>query len=178
MKSFLLPALLVLTVSSMAQGNISITHTVNDDGKTLSIKITGTANGKAIDYDRAFDVKGMRAVQKNALKDKVYDSLGLHAPALPHMSVPSQLPNTAEPTISSVSRNNELYTIGGNHPFTKEIRYNPQTGLLHMKYRFVENKEEILLERSIDAKDKTKEERDQIIKKYEQEIGLRAPEII
>ena len=82
------------------------------------------------------------------------------------------------PVISSRSQYAETYTIGGDHPYTKEIKYNPQSGILYMKYRFVKNGEEITVEKSVDAKDKSREEREQIIKAYEKEIGVAKPEII
>ncbi len=47
-----------------------------------------------------------------------------------------------------------------------------------MKYRFVKNKEEISMEKSIEAKGKSKQERDELIKKYEKEIGIAKPGII
>ena len=41
-----------------------------------------------------------------------------------------------------------------------------------MKYRFTKKGEDVTYERTVDAKDKSKEERNEIIKKYEKEIGL------
>ena len=194
MKSMLFSAVLLIGLGAVAQKNISITHSINDDGNTLSIIIKGSANGKAIDYNRVFDVSGMNAVERNALKDRVYDSLGLpsptppHAPLKPHEPIEAREPISprepiaplppAAPVISAKSGYNELYTIGGDHPYTKEIKYNPETGLLSMKYRFIKNKEEVIMEKSIDARNKSKEERDELIKKYEREIGIAKPEVV
>jgi hypothetical protein len=182
----------LLSLSVIAQKNISINHSINDDGKNLSIKVKGTVNGKAVDYDRTFDVSGMNKEQRDAIKRNVYDSLGLpdpvapRAPFKPHAPIlavetvaPPELPTpVAAPVISSKTPYTELYTIGGDHPYTKEIKYNPKTGILYMKYRFIKNGEEVTVEKSVDAKDKSKEEREQFIKKYEKEMGILPAEII
>jgi len=196
MKSLLVIIAGFLSLTVIAQKkNVSINHTINDDGKTLSIKIKGTINDKPVDYSRTFDVSGMTKEQRDAIKRNVYDSLGLadpvapRAPLKPHTPLAPQVliepvaplepiaPATA-PIVSSKTQYTETYAIGGDHPYTKEIKYNPKTGLLYMKYRFIKNGEETTEEKSVDAKDKSKEERDQIIKKYEKEIGLLPPEIV
>ena len=196
MKSLLVIIAGFLSLTVIAQKkNVSINHTINDDGKTLSIKIKGTINDKPVDYSRTFDVSGMTKEQRNAIKRNVYDSLGLadpvapRAPLKPHTPLAPQVliepvaplepiaPATA-PIVSSKTQYTETYAIGGDHPYTKEIKYNPKTGLLYMKYRFIKNGEETTEEKSVDAKDKSKEERDQIIKKYEKEIGMLPPEIV
>ncbi len=175
------------SVAVIAQKNISIDHSINDDGKKLSIKIKGSADGKPIDYYRVFDVTGMSKAQKDALKDSVYDSLGLPSPVAPMAPLTPLTPaaplvvmeaNSAVPVISSKSQYTELYTIGGDHPYTKEIKYNPKTGILYMKYRFIKNGEEVTREKSLDAKDKSAEERSQLIKNYEKEIGILKTEAI
>jgi len=195
MKSLFLVVAGFLSLSAFAQKkNVSITHSINDDGKTLSITIKGTADGKPIDYSRTFDVSNMNKEERNALKERVYDSLGLpspvapvaplapHAPMAPRTSITLAAPATpaepGPPVVSSRSQYSESYAIGGDHPYTKEIKYNPATGLLHMKYHFIKNGEEVTMEKSVDAKDKSREERNEMIKKYEREIGVAQPEII
>ena len=192
MKSLLIIIAGFVSFSAVAQKNISITHSINDDGKVLSIKVKGSINDKPVDYNKTFDVSGMTREQKDEIKRRVYDSLGLadpvaplaplkpHAPLSPQTSVELVAPAepASPPTVTSKSQYAELYTIGGDHPYTREIRYNPKTGILYMKYRFIKNGEETTVEKSVDAKEKTKEERDQIIRKYEKEIGVAQPEII
>lgn len=197
MKSLLVIIAGFLTVSVAAQQkNVSINHSINDDGKTLSIKVKGTVDGKPVDYSSTFDVTGMSKAQRDALKERVYDSLGLPSPVAPVPPVPPIAPHMVvaphivivpepappaepvPPVISSRSQYTETYTIGGDHPYTKEIKYNPKSGILYMKYRFVKNGEEVTVEKSVDAKDKSREEREQVIKAYEKEIGVAKPEII
>jgi len=185
---------LCLSVAAQQKKNVSLSQSINDDGKTLSIKIKGTADGNPVDFDKSYDISGMSKAQKDALKEHVYDSLGLQAPIAPRPPIAPRAPLTliapAEPSsidaptpptppiISSKNQYSEFYSVGGEHPYTKEIKYNPKTGLLYMKYRFIKNGEETTVEKSIDAKDKTKDEREEIIKKYEREIGVAQPEMI
>ena len=205
---------------SYAQKHSSYSQSINDDGKKMSFKIKGNIDGKTVDYDRTFDVAGWSDKQKDQLKQRVYDSLGLEAPVPPkppiaphavtgsvvavapaHIEVPEPVeppapsvkvkaavapkiavvaspaidavpPVPSAPVVMVVNDFDEFYAIGGDHPYTKEIRYNPSTGSLYMKYRFTKNGEEQTYERTVDAKDKSKEERNDIIKKYEKEIGL------
>jgi len=70
---------LLLSIGACAVAQQSQTETlsssVNDDGKTYSIKIEGDMNGRTVHYDRTFTVKGMSAAQKDALKERIMDSL-------------------------------------------------------------------------------------------------------
>ena len=193
---FVIAGFVSLSLSAQ-QKNVSINHNISDDGKKLSITIKGTVDGKPIDYNRTFDVTGMSKDDRNALKERVYDSLGLPTPVAPRPPVAPRAPielrapaTLAEPAIPPVpavpgqptilSRNeySEFSAVGGDHPYTKEINYDPKTGILRMKYRFVKDGAETTLQKSVEAKDKSKEERDLIIKKYEKEIGIGQPEMV
>ena len=79
MKPFL--ACLLLSISFTTQAQTS-THSnlnteINDDNKIYSIRIDGDRNGKAIHYNRTFNAAGMSKEQKESLKNRVLDSLGL-----------------------------------------------------------------------------------------------------
>jgi hypothetical protein len=193
-----LPVILALffCLSVMAQKHTSLNSAISDDGKRLSVKIKGTFDGKAVDYDKTFDVTGMNNDQKESLKKNIYDSLGIkepvppRAPLKPHPletielvaplepTAPTPLVAPPPPVVTAKTEYTDTYLIGGEHPFTKEIRYNPKTGILYMKYRFVKNGEQVTMEKSLDAKDKSKEEQNQIIKRYEKEIGVRQKEAV
>ena len=180
MKSFIFATLLLISISTAAQKNVSINHSINDDGKKLDIKVKGTVNGKPVDYDRSFDVTGMNKEEKDAIKRNIYDSLGLPDPTMAPAPLSPTAPLAAisgpglngSPRVSSKDQYNELYTVGGKHPYTKEIRYNVKTGVLFMKYRFQKGSKSVTNEKSVNAVDKSKEEREQIIKAYENDIGF------
>ena len=238
MKTFLVFVAVLFVSFSYAQKHSSYSQSINDDGKKMSITIKGDIGGKTVVYDRTFDVTGWTDKQKEKLKARIYDSLGLEAPVPPKPPVapraiaapgvagvpePVEVPEAIEPpapvvkvkavaapkvvvapapvvevkasaapkivvapapvveiippvdaapVVMVVNDFDEYYAIGGDHPYTKEIKYNPSTGSLYMKYRFTKKGEDVTYERTVDAKDKSKEERNEIIKKYEKEIGL------
>ncbi len=103
MNAFL--TLLLLSVSFLATAqkatNSSLNTSINDDGKTLSIQIEGQRDGQPIKYNRTFDVAKLNTKEKDALKTRIMDSLGIGpAPTPP-------VPQTA-PTPSSALRPNHL----------------------------------------------------------------------
>ncbi|QKZ12838.1 hypothetical protein [Spirosoma sp. KUDC1026] len=79
---FLLGASLVATAQT---STYSTTHSqINDDDKTLSIQIDGQRNGQPIKYNRTFNVASLNKTEREALKNRVLDSLGLgEAPPTP-----------------------------------------------------------------------------------------------
>lgn len=74
-------ACLLLSISFVAHAQKSepanLSTEINDDDKTYSIRIDGDGNGKEIHYNRTFSVVGMSKEQKESLKNRVLDSLGL-----------------------------------------------------------------------------------------------------
>ncbi|HEX5025081.1 MAG TPA: hypothetical protein VFV68_07400 [Agriterribacter sp.] len=195
MKTVLVIIVTCLCAVAFAQNKNSIYQNINDDGKKLSIKIKGTFNGKAVNYDKTFDVSALTAEGREALKERVYDSLGIPFPVAPIPPVPPVEPavpemvvepvaplppvepvevNSDVPVVTSKSRYAESDVVGGSHPYTREITYNPQSGILHMKYRLVKKGEEVIYEKSVNARNKSMEDKQNIIKKYESEIGLDA----
>ena len=92
MKSSFAGLLLLTSLTAFAQKSVqsNLNTSINDDDKTYSIRIDGDRNGKAIHYNRTFNVVGMSREQKEAMKNRVLDSLGLgEAPPQPIQ------PNTA-----------------------------------------------------------------------------------
>jgi hypothetical protein len=97
MKSLFLTLLLGLSFAATAQtatSTYSSTHSqINDNDKTLSIQIEGQRNGQQFAYNRTFNVRGMNRGEKDALKNRVLDSLGLgETPPTPHQ--PMQVAQT------------------------------------------------------------------------------------
>lgn len=158
MKSLLLPAVCMLSLGALAQKSISTKQSINDDSRQLSIVINGEANGKTIEYDRVFDVTGMPHLQQNASTERVYDIPGLPSPLpahIPVVSIPPARdvpPVPPVPVISAKTAYTGAYTSGGHHPYTKEIKYNPQAGLPCMKYRLIKNGEESCLKNLLKQK--------------------------
>ncbi len=70
---------------------------IDDDDKKMAIEVEGTVNGKPVSYNRQFKVAGMGKAEKEALKTRVFDSLGLgEAPRSPMFATPPPAPRTFE----------------------------------------------------------------------------------
>ncbi len=179
MKTLLVVTATCISSFAIAQNHTSISRSINDDGKTLSIKVNGNVNGKAIDYDKTFNVSNRSKGERDALKDKILDSLSLSYQLPQNATGHDVTSHTMElknedgvPSVTSKSKNEQSYAVAGTYPYTKEIKYNPGSGILFMKYRFTKKGVENTYERLMEAKDKTAEQREETIKAYEREIGL------
>ena len=111
-----------------------------------------------------------------------------HAPMAPHAPVPPEPPvaprfdgeshsrayyyDNSRPSVRVYNGRNEVVAMGGKQPYTKEVRFNPESGQLYLRYRFSKDGDEYQYERKIDARDKTEQERQRLIDRFEQEIGL------
>jgi hypothetical protein len=57
---------------------VNIDKSIDNDGKNLHIKISGTKGDKPIKFDRTYNIKGMSRPQVEAVKKHVLDSLGVN----------------------------------------------------------------------------------------------------
>lgn len=106
MNLFLSLLLCAVSVAATAQhSRQSTTHTqINDDGKTLSVRVDGEVDGRTINYQHTFDVACMSRQAKDDFKRRILDSLGIGgAPQPPAPPVFTSRNNRYEP--GTVSRN-------------------------------------------------------------------------
>lgn len=99
MKLLLTSLFLTLSLSAMAQQSrtSNLRTSIDDDEKTMAIEVEGTANGRPVSYNRRFKVAGMGEAEKEALKSRVFDSLGLgDAPRSPMIATIPPAPSTFE----------------------------------------------------------------------------------
>ncbi len=175
----------LLFVSSMAMAQYrSISSSIDDNGQTMSIRVKGTIDGRAIQYDRTFDVAHLSKTERKELRDHVLDSLGIQSPTPPVPPTPPTSPTPPTPPVPPTPPSGVEYSDGYNRSghsapkplkdgFEKEVKYNSETGELFMRYRFNKDGEEVIYERTINAADKSEKERKNIIEKIEQELGLK-----
>jgi hypothetical protein len=89
----LLLPLLLLPFLGIAQatnqtGYESINTSINDDDNELSISVTGRrTDGQTVRYNRVFPTKGLTKAQRDAITDRILDSLGVNP--TPHSSTPA-----------------------------------------------------------------------------------------
>ncbi|MBD2751574.1 hypothetical protein [Spirosoma validum] len=184
----ILTTFLALTGSlALAQQHNSISQSISDDEKNLSIRVNGTVDGKPIDYDRTFDVSSLNKSERDALRERILDSLNIRMPEPP---IPPTAPKAPEPptfhsksvtviqgngpTISASGSGSQVLAVGGKNPYTKEVNYDPESGQLFLRYRFQKDGEDFTYDRTVNARDKSQQERQRIIDGVEKEIGLPA----
>ena len=120
MKYIALFLLVGVTLTATAQRSTysSTRSQINDDEKTLSIQIEGQRDGQSIAYNRSFDVRGMSKAQRDALKNRVLDSLKLGntapAPEQPQAPIANDKSETVEFTCATCTGKSKL-TISGNN---------------------------------------------------------------
>jgi hypothetical protein len=190
MKTILSLILASVTSLAFAQESKGLSRSVDDDGRDLLIHVSGTVNGNYIDYSGTFKVAGLSRQERVAITDRVLDSLGVGKIDEPIAPLPPSSPaplgidhsfaevsangsNLFKPTISLESNGRQRTLVGGNKPFTKEV-WMDDNGFLHLRYRFIREKEEFVYEKSTDASDKSESEKQRFIKSFEQEIELPA----
>lgn len=200
MKKILTILLAGVSTLAIAQKRAYLSRSIDDDGKTLSIKVSGTIDGKEVNFDKSFDVDGMSNEDREALRERVLSkiaagNLDLPAPKVPaRAAVSEDLPQPPKPVApaapvapesmaySSNEVNAEMISSGkalikepvSGDPkgFSKHVRYDSETGEMYIKYRFMKNGDEYIYEKTVDATNKPEKERLRIIEKFESEIGL------
>ncbi|WAC09921.1 hypothetical protein [Dyadobacter pollutisoli] len=193
MKKLLTILLAGVSTLAIAQKRNHLSRSIDDDGKTLSIRVTGTIDGKEINYDKSFNVEELSSEERMALRDKVLDSIEAGNMDLPEPPKPRSAPkpvpgvehvkSSPEPVVYSSNGSNSVMMIHKDpnedltestdpKGFTKHVRYNPDSGEMFLKYRFMKNNEEYIYEKTVDASDKSESERQRIIEKFENEIEL------
>lgn len=191
MKRKFLTVFLLASVSTLAfaQKRTDLSRTIDDNGDKLSIRVYGTVDGREINFDRTFEVKDLSKQERNDLADHVLDSLGLekmrvpsppsppsgpHAPTAPEPPVHLFADDSGSyaPVMVSKNDNSLAHAVGGVQPFIKELKFNPESGQMFMRYRFTKNDEEYTYEKTINVIDKTEQERQKVISDFEKEIEL------
>jgi hypothetical protein len=189
MKKILTILLAGVTTLAVAQKKSNLSRSIDDDGKTLSIQMTGTIDGRKISFDKSFDVADMSKEERMALRDRVLDSIGSGNMELPELPKPRSKPCPAIPPppgpqeamdFSSVEVNADpdyeatppVSADSDDKGFTKHVKFNPESGEMFLRYRFMKNNEEYIYEKSVDAFQKTESQRQRIIHDFENEIEL------
>ena len=173
--------ILLTTINSIAFGQSrSVSKSIEDDGKSVSIHISGTIDGQTIKYDHTFDLSFLDKSERLALKEKVIDSLDLSFPPAPEPPIPPLFSDEDPEEEVSTADIENIETEKTEHtemicdkkrPFSKQIKYNSE-GQMYMHYQFVKNGEDFEYERTLNANGKSESERQRIIEETEQEIGF------
>ncbi len=188
MKTGLLIITSLISFAGMAQRNVSLSKSVNDNGKSLHIQIDGTVNGKPVNYNKSFNVEGLSKAEKEELQGKVLNELGISGVSAPEPPAAPEAPRHAaasKPPVVKSSVNNdfdqsfERTNASGNSRnqakikgFSKEVSFDPKSGVLYMKYSFSKEGVEYISEKTVDSGAETPQKRARIVEEFEKEIGL------
>jgi len=190
MKKVLTILLAGVSTLAFAQKKIDLSRSIDDDGKTLSISVHGTVDGKRIDYNRTFQVADLSKEKRNEIVDSVLDSLGLDkikapsppsSPQAPHEPRAPKSPthfsagksdNDAPVMVWVEEEHEDAVPAENSKPYDKKVKYNSESGELYLRYQFMKNGEEFIYEKTVNVADKTEKQRQNIIKSFEKEIEL------
>jgi hypothetical protein len=195
MKKFLTIFLAGVSTLAIAQKRVNLSRSIDDDGKTLSIRVQGTVDGKEVDFDKTFDVEDMDKEELAAFREEILDSIEAgnmdiqktqrppkvggaskavpDAPTPPSAPVVAYVPNDMSPNATwSADMDAPAIAKDVSLSFTKLIKYNSESGELFLKYSFTKNNEEFIYEKTVNAAGKSENERQRIIENFENEIEL------
>lgn len=188
MKTAITLALLGISVAAIGQERSSISRSINDNGKTLRIKIDVEQSSRDIHYDQEFDASGMSKEEKESLISSIQDSLGVHVVVSPPRA---PKPPTAPRGVVRTSRyeSGEVAAVtkgtgyAGNRsknvivapdgtPYTKTVIEDSENNRVKLKYEYKLDGEEHVFERTINLQGKSESERQQLIAETERGLGL------
>lgn len=136
----------------------SLHQDIDDDGKTMTINISGTSGGKAIQYYKQFDVAGMSKKVKDAMVNRITDSLGINR----HNNPPE--PPSAPATVSSRSVTSSVHSSIHEHNDTMVVQI---TG--------TRNNKPLNYNRNFKVKGLSKQQKDAIVRHVTDSLGIGGP---
>ncbi len=156
-------AILLLSTFSLAVSaqtkKSDVKQSVSDDGKTMHITVKSNQNGKAINYDRTFMVKGMNQQQKDALLKHVNDSLGIKAPPAPPAP---HLPASASASVKNNSSHSQTET--------KTVKDDGKT--LHIVVNSTKGGKAVSYDKTFPVKGMSKQQKEVMVKKITDSLGV------
>ncbi|GAB3905478.1 hypothetical protein GCM10028803_36400 [Larkinella knui] len=72
--------ILLLSIGPVAMARSVVQTRLVDNGKTLTIQISGHRDGRKIHFDQTFDVSNQNILQKERIKYRAFRSVGLVPP--------------------------------------------------------------------------------------------------
>ncbi|RRA99954.1 hypothetical protein [Larkinella rosea] len=196
MKTAITLALLGISVAAIGQDRSTISRSINDNGKTVRIKIDVEQPSRTIHYDQEFDASGMSKEEKESLISSIQDSLGVHVvvspprapkpPVAPRGVVRTSRYESGEVTVAAKgtghsgnrSKNEDsnlpknVIVAPDGTPYTKTVIEDAENNRVKLKYEYKLDGEEHVFERTLNLQGKSESERQQIIAETERGLGL------
>jgi len=136
----------------------SLHQDIDDDGKTLTINISGTTGGKPIQYSKQFNVTGMSKQVKDAMINHITDSLGINK----HNNPPA--PPSAPSPVGARSVTSSVHSSVHEHNDTMVITITGTKNNLPLNYN-----------RNFKVKGLSKQQKDAIVRHVTDSLGIGGP---
>lgn len=166
-----------ITVMAQKSSKSSLSETIQDDGKTLSVKITGDVNGRTVNYSNKFNVKGMSSAEKDALTKRITDSLGIkssHQPSTPTPPATNSrrvyaftAPDAPDAPAAPKAPRTKIYE---HRDIKSSINDDGET--MYLKFKGTVNDKPVKYERILDVKGKSAKEKNDLIKGITDSLGI------
>ncbi|MVN91867.1 hypothetical protein [Mucilaginibacter aquatilis] len=160
-----------LTAAAQKNSKHDLMESIHDDGKIMHVEISGDVNGKAVNYNKKFDIKGLSTAEKDALTQRIADSLGIkssHKPVKP--IAPNGNGYYTQPPVPPAPPTppNAL------HIRTRDIKssINDDGDTMYLKFNGTYNDKPVKYERIFDVKGKTAQEKNDLIKSITDSLGI------
>ncbi|MDT3401661.1 hypothetical protein [Mucilaginibacter terrae] len=165
-----------LTAMAQKSSKESLSESVHDDGKTMSVKISGDVNGRSVNYSNKFNVKGMSTAEKDALTKRITDSLGIKSSHQPTPTTPPTPPATNRTVyaFSAPDAPDAPKTRGTKIYEHRDIKssINDDGESMYIKFKGTLNDKPVKFERILDVKGKSAKEKNDMIKSITDSLGI------
>jgi hypothetical protein len=115
MKNILTTFLACATTIATAQKTCNLSKNIDDNGTTLTVKITGNLNGKEIMFNRSFNVANLSREERQEFRDDILDEIadnGFEMPETPEVPEAPEAPEAPEmPERSEAPEAPEMYVF-------------------------------------------------------------------
>ncbi|WP_342648456.1 hypothetical protein [Mucilaginibacter sp. CSA2-8R] len=166
------------SVAVMAQTKTNRSRTsqkISDNGKTLQITVNGDVNGRTVNYDKTFDVANLNQAEKEALKQRIADSLGIAisnssfnaASVKTPVNVP---PLPAIPGTPAVAATGESRTTQN-----LSTSVHDDNGTMQVQIKGYQGQKQINYNRQFNVKGMSKARKDAIVKHITDSLGVSTP---
>jgi hypothetical protein len=176
--------LLVCSMAVVAQTKTNKSRTsqrISDDGKTMHVSITGDANSKVINYDKVFNIANLSQAEKDALKQRIADSLGIgiaqssvKMPAMPRMPAMPEMPSI--PAVQSLSSSSAYKRTTATSAYQSKV-YEDRYDTMHVYVSGHQGQKIFKYSSKVYVKGMSKAQKDAIVKNITDSLGINAAQV-
>ncbi len=173
--TLLLSACSMAVIAQTKTNRSRTSQKISDDGKTMHFSINGDVNGNVIDYDKSFDVTNLNQAEKDALKQRIADSLGIaisnsRVKAATTAKTSVNLPPL--PAIPPVSATSALSTSKSRTTQDLSTGVYDDNGTMQVEVKGYQAQKYFNYSRKFNVKGMSKTQKDAIVKRIVDSLGV------